>query len=207
MRIAPGPSVTTYIAGNRQNTRGKTSFTPSLAARSSARCRRTVRPVSACVRSACAMLVPKRSVWISIATRARTSSTLVRSAKLRNASMRGLPARISLVTCCSSSASAGCDERQLLARLQHRLIERQAGLDADDDQIERVGQAVADLLLPAGDDPADDAGRAADRRRSPAGCRPGCPRDGPSDGEGADAGDDRQHHLERRVDHRARRAW
>ena len=55
------------------------------------------------------MLVPNRSVWISIAVKARTSSTLVREAKFLNASSLGLPLRISVVTSLSSSASAGCE--------------------------------------------------------------------------------------------------
>ena len=53
------------------------------------------------------MLVPNRSVWTSIATSDRTSSTLVRSAKFLNASMRGLPARVSAEIISSSLASAG----------------------------------------------------------------------------------------------------
>ena len=39
-------------------------------------------------------------------------------------------------------------ERQLLADALNRLIEAEAGLDADDEQVERVGQAQADAVLP-----------------------------------------------------------
>ena len=38
-------------------------------------------------------------------------------------------------------------ERQLVADAQDRLIEAQAGLDADDHQVERVGQRELDLVL------------------------------------------------------------
>src|SRR5688572_5059641 len=66
--MSAGPRVTTYIAGKRKKTSGNTSFTPIFAARSSAFWRRLVRLTSACVRSACATLVPKRSVCMSIDT-------------------------------------------------------------------------------------------------------------------------------------------
>ena len=113
-----------------------------------------LRDVAAWVRSACAMLVPKRSVCTSIATSARTSSTRVRAAKFLNASMRGLPARTSVVIVRSSDARSGCEISQLLAGLQDGLIETAAGLDADDDQVERVRQPVLDPLLALGDQPA-----------------------------------------------------
>ena len=70
--------------------------------------RRLVRETSACVRSACPMLVPKRSVWIRIATSLRTSFSPVRSEKLWSASARRMPARISRFTRLSSLHSIGC---------------------------------------------------------------------------------------------------
>ena len=76
--MTTGPRQTTYSAGTRHSASGNTSLTPTLAARSSARWRRLVRDVDACVRSAWAMLVPNRSVCVSIVTSARTSSTCVR---------------------------------------------------------------------------------------------------------------------------------
>ena len=122
-------------------------MTPIFAALSSARCRRLVRDVSACVRSACAMLVPNRSVCTSMATSARTSSTFVRAAKFLNASMRVLPARISVVIRRSSDGELRVRDLELDARFQDRLVEAASGLDADNHQVERVGQAVLDLQL------------------------------------------------------------
>src|SRR5262245_6879220 len=95
--MTPGPTAMTKNAGSRQTTSGKISLTESFAAFSSARWRRLIRDSSACVRSAWATLVPKRSVWTSIATSARTSSTIVRFAKFFSASTRGLPARVSVL--------------------------------------------------------------------------------------------------------------
>ena len=60
MAMTAGPMHTMYTAGNTQKTRGNTSFTPTFFARSSARCRRLVRDVSAWVRSALAKLVKNR---------------------------------------------------------------------------------------------------------------------------------------------------
>ena len=53
------------------------------------------------------MLVPKRSVWIRIATSFCTSFTRVRSAIFRRASALLLPALISSVTRESSSLTSG----------------------------------------------------------------------------------------------------
>ncbi|MNN72199.1 hypothetical protein D3C81_1882130 [compost metagenome] len=64
-----------------------------------------MRSWSDCTRSEAAMLVPKRSAWISMATSASTSSTPVRSARLRSARSLVLPARSSSITKCNSSAS------------------------------------------------------------------------------------------------------
>ena len=48
----------------------------------------------------------------------------------------------------------------LLADLAHGLVEAEAGLDADDHQVEHVGQAEEDLLLAVlADEPEDDSGR------------------------------------------------
>ena len=40
-------------------------------------------------------------------------------------------------------------ERQLVADALNRLVETETGLDADDEQVERVGQPEADAMLPA----------------------------------------------------------
>src|SRR5262245_57703919 len=106
--MAAGPMVTTQIAGKMQNTSGNTIFTPVLAAASSARWRRLVRSVSEWTRSERATLVPNLSVWISIAASDDRSSTPVRSARLRSASERPLPARSSRLISRSSAESSGC---------------------------------------------------------------------------------------------------
>ena len=91
--------------------------------------------------------------------------------------MRGLPARISVVIVRSSDASVRMRDRQLLAGFQDPLVETAARLDADDDQIERVGKPVLDRPLALGDQPAEHeagnhvADRCHDRRQSPPGCR------------------------------------
>ena len=72
----------------------------------------------------------------------------VREAKFLKASIRGLPARISVTTIDSSSESAGMNDRELLAGLHDGLVEARAGLHADGQQIERVRQPVANGLLP-----------------------------------------------------------
>src|SRR5688572_11476569 len=105
--IAAGPMVMTQMAGKIQVTSGNTIFTPVFAAASSARWRRLVRSVSEYTRSDWATLVPNLSVWISMVTSDWRSSTPVRSARLRSASERGLPARSSRLISRSSSASSG----------------------------------------------------------------------------------------------------
>ena len=52
------------------------------------------------------MLVPNRSVWTMIATSFFNSGSPVRSARLRSASMRRLPPRISRLTSSSSSLTS-----------------------------------------------------------------------------------------------------
>ncbi len=71
--IIAGPRMTTNRAGKTHSTSGKTSLMAVLAAASSARCRRLVRSEAACTRRALATEVPKRSVWISMATSELTS--------------------------------------------------------------------------------------------------------------------------------------
>ena len=66
--ISAGPRITTNIAGKTKKTSGKISLIVVLAAASSARWRRLVRSVSAWTRSASAIEVPNRSVWISMVT-------------------------------------------------------------------------------------------------------------------------------------------
>ena len=103
--MSAGPRITTNIAGKMKSTSGNTSLMVVFAAASSARCRRLVRMVSACTRSAWAIEVPNRSVWISMATSDLTSSSPVRSPRFRSASSRAVPARISRFTRLSCSPS------------------------------------------------------------------------------------------------------
>jgi len=144
--ITAAPSVTTYIAGNRQNTRGNTSLTPSFWARSSARLTPLVRDTSAWTRKACAMLVPNRSVWTSIDTSDRTSSTFVPVGEV----LEGLEARLAGpdlgVDQAQLVGQGGVRDLQFLGRLEDRLVETKPRLDAHDQQVEGVGQAVHDHL-------------------------------------------------------------
>ena len=162
--MAAGPMVTTQIDGKMQSTSGNTIFTPVFAAASSARWRRFVRSVSEYTRSDCATLVPNLSVWISIVTSELRSSTPVRSARLRSASERALPARSSRLISFSSSAEIGIRESELGADAGHGLIEAEAGFDADDEQVERVGERQADAVRAALGQPREDHARAAGSR-------------------------------------------
>ena len=145
--MTAGPSVTTYIAGNRQNTSGNTSLTPIFCARLLGALA-ALRPAH--LRMRAQRLRDARAEPIRLHQhrhQRRTSSTFVRSAKFLNASIRGLPARISVVMIRSSSDERRVRHGQLLGRLHDGLIEAHAGLDADDQQVERIGQAVCDQLL------------------------------------------------------------
>src|SRR6478609_3461635 len=73
------------MLGKMNNTSGKRSFTPVLAASSSAACIRRERNVSAKTPSAWAMGVPKRSVCTSMVTNCRMNSISRRSAMLCHA--------------------------------------------------------------------------------------------------------------------------
>ena len=127
---------------------GKISLSGAFLARSSARCMRRMRMASACTRSALATLVPKRSVCTSSATSELTSSTPVRVGEPAQGVGRLLPARVSAVTRPNSAESTGLARRTPRTRAQAR-VDRVAGLDADDHQVERVGQRPLDLALAA----------------------------------------------------------
>ena len=102
-----GPTSATKSAGTKQSTSGMVIFTLSTAARSSARCMRRIRMPSDWTRSARATLVPKMSVWLSVAASVFRSCTPVRSARRRKASVRRTPAFTSRKVSVSSSASTG----------------------------------------------------------------------------------------------------
>ena len=113
------------------------------------------------------MLVPNLSVWISMFTRDRTSSTLVRSAKLRKASRRGLPARVSVAISLELRRQRRVGDLQLLADAAQRLVDTRPRLDADNQQVDRVRQAVTDLLAPRLDRTAEpDVRQVIPERRS-----------------------------------------
>ena len=96
---------------------------------------------------ALAIEVPNLSVWISIATRLRRSSTPVRSAKIAQApphahvlrGFRDLPIRI--------HRDVGMHVLQFTADLHHRGIQAETGFNRDDHQVERIRQAPAHQLL------------------------------------------------------------
>src|SRR5689334_8642635 len=94
---------------------------------------------SECTRKACATLVPKRSVWISTATSARTSFTPVRSASLSGTHLQ--PNQIQL------AGQVHVRMADVVADTLERLIESKARFDADDGEIERIGQTPADTQL------------------------------------------------------------
>ena len=75
------------------------------------------------------------------------SSTPVRSTRLRRASARGLPARISIDQM-EFVAQIGMGVMQVLAHSHEGLVERQAGFHANDCEVQRVGQAEANAQLP-----------------------------------------------------------
>ena len=93
--IAPGPTITTNRAGRMHRISGNTIFTGVCCAFASARWRRLIRSCWACVRSTLAIDTPNTSAWIIARANAFSSSTSVRSARLRNASARGTPSWIS----------------------------------------------------------------------------------------------------------------
>ena len=134
-------------AGNIRNTSGKTSLMVVFAAASSARCRRRVRRESEWTRRDCARLVPSFSVWISMATSDFTSSTPVRSDSARSASCRGFPATISRLTTSNSSLKAGTGKLEFLRDLHEGGVQPEPRLDADDQEVQRVGEGIRDLLL------------------------------------------------------------
>ena len=69
-------------------TRGMSIFVGILAAISSALCIRWVREISDCTLRASEMLVPKRSAWISVATKLSSSLKFVLKARFLNAVVR-----------------------------------------------------------------------------------------------------------------------
>ena len=132
-----------------------------LAAASSARWRRLVRIVSEWTRSASATEVPKRSVWISMLTRDLMSAS---AGAFREVLERLIPG--------GSGPHLQVDHGELLAHDRahmvdlvghpyQRLIEPQAGLHADHQHVQHVGQGQLDLLL-ASLEPAPDEERRAD---------------------------------------------
>ena len=73
--------------------------------------------------------------------------------------MRGLPARTSVVISAQLGGKGRMRDLQLLGGFQDPLIETAAGLDADDDQIERVRKPVLDPALALGGQPPEHHAR------------------------------------------------
>ena len=122
-------------------------MTPTLLARSSASWRRFVRDVAACVRSACAMLVPKRSVCVSIATSARTSSSWTRRARFAKRFESRLAGPDLAGQRPKLLRELGQCDLQLLAGAHDGLIEARSRLDAHHNQIKSVRQPILNGLL------------------------------------------------------------
>jgi hypothetical protein len=109
MLIAAGPMMTMISDGKMNSTSGSVILTATVAAFSSARCMRRVRIHSDCTRRAVATLVPKSSVWLSVADSDFRSSTPVRAASRRKASVRFTPAWTSRNVILNSAASSGAE--------------------------------------------------------------------------------------------------
>ena len=95
------------------------------------------------MRSAWAMLVPKRSLWIMTATSERTSSTPVRSARLRSGLGTGYSGSHFVVHQAQFAAQRAGLMLAFLGHLENGGVEALSGLDADDEQVESVGGARA----------------------------------------------------------------
>ena len=74
----------------------------------------------------------------------RSSGTSLRSAIARSASARVEPMRIS---CSMRRNSSDSGPGTAVRRAVERLLEAEAGLDRDDEQVEDVGQLARDLVL------------------------------------------------------------
>ena len=168
--IAAGPIVTTQIAGKMQNTSGNTILTPVFAAASSARWRRLVRTRVGVhaqrLRDARAELVglhQHRDERRHVVDAGAVGEIVQRlDAPLAGAQLEvDQPQLVGEVR---------MRERQLFADALNRLIQAEPRFDADDQQIERVGQAEADAMLPPLRQPSERHRRqhVADRASAPA---------------------------------------
>jgi hypothetical protein len=129
--------------GKMKNTSGGTIFTLVLALISSARWRRFNRMSSENTRSDCAMLVPKRSVWISIATSALMSG--------KTGAFRQFSQRVETTLAYSHLhihklqflAQHVMRNPHILGHPEQSLVEPQPSLDADHQKVQgRQGNAL-----------------------------------------------------------------
>ena len=82
------------------------------------------------------MGVPKRSDWVSMETKAANSSISERAASDCQASRRGLPARCSRLTWGKLFVDLRVREGELRADAEQGLIKAEAGIHADDEQVD-----------------------------------------------------------------------
>ena len=102
------------------------------------------------------MLEPNFSAWMITAATERMSSTPVRIPRSRSTSLRGRPICDLKVGDRELLAEDRARAGQLGGHPPHRQVEPEAGLDADNHQVERIGQAEKDRLHPLLPDLVDD---------------------------------------------------
>ena len=106
------------------------------------------------------MLEPNLSAWISTAASERRSGTPVRAPSSCRTSARGRPICNWKFDRANLFGQDAVGLLHFLDHLAHRLIEAQARLDADDHQVQGVGQGEKDrLLAPAAEDADDQVGQ------------------------------------------------
>ena len=160
-----GPSMTTKSAGNRQNTNGNTSLTPTFAALSSAACRRFVR-IS--LGHGPQRLRDARPEPVGLNQHRHQRADVLHLRALREVLERLEPGL--------SGARLSRDHAQLLGKSRVRdgqflgglddgLVQAAAGLEAHDEQVEHVRQAVANLPSAARRSCSRGRGRAGGSRR------------------------------------------
>ena len=146
-RIAAGPIVTIQMAGKMHSTSGNTIFTPVFAAASSARCRRLVLQR---VGEHAKRVGDARAELVGLDQHGDERVQIVDAGAIRQIAQR------------VRSAGAGeqleahepklareidVRELELLRDARHRLVESEARLDADDHQVERIGERQPDAVL------------------------------------------------------------
>ena len=145
MLIIAGPRMTTKIDGKMQNTSGNSIFTGAFCAFSCAARRRLMRISSACARRSREIDTPK----VSACSIARMNAAQLGHVACARPCARSASARVrtdaDLVQHAPELVGQRAGHRG--AGAVERLLEAEAGLDRDHEQVEDVGQLARDLLL------------------------------------------------------------